>query len=486
MSSGTATRQAVIEAVAQGRQAVASYRSWYASTVLLLADSCALLLIFACSVVTWKMLRHDLSPHFYVEQIPVVLVFLAAYACWGLYRIEGMSPIEELRRLVVASSAAFLLLISILFLLKASIQYSRGVTVLAWVGATCIVPVVRLGLRPGLGRLAWFAKPIAILGAGPVGRTVVEALQRNPALALRPIAAFDDDAENSGDLGGVPVCGGLNVAPAYCQEWGVSYAVIAMPRLSREDLGGILRRTSQGFSRLLLMPDLFGISSVWVEARDVGGMLGLEIRNNLLQPMAAAAKRALDLALGCFLLLLILPALCIVALAVKTSPGPVFYSQKRIGKNGATVSVWKFRTMVKDAETVLQQYLAENPHLRSEWMRDHKLKHDPRITRIGRFLRRTSLDELPQLWNVLKGEMSFVGPRPIIAAEVEKFGNSYEYYKRVLPGVTGLWQVSGRNNLSYEERVRLNEYYVRNWSVWLDLYILFKTIRVVLVADGAY
>jgi lipopolysaccharide/colanic/teichoic acid biosynthesis glycosyltransferase len=150
------------------------------------------------------------------------------------------------------------------------------------------------------------------------------------------------------------------------------------------------------------------------------------------------------------------------------------------------IQVWKFRTMLSNAEELLQQLLVRNPQLQTEWLKDHKLKDDPRITAVGRFLRKTSLDELPQLWNVVKGEMSLVGPRPIVSAEIEKFGESYDTYTRVPPGITGPWQVSGRNSLSYEERVRLNEHYVRNWSVWLDLFILFKTIRVVLTSDGAY
>ena len=142
--------------------------------------------------------------------------------------------------------------------------------------------------------------------------------------------------------------------------------------------------------------------------------------------------------------------------------------------------------MVCDADAVLQTYLAANPQARAEWERDHKLKRDPRVTWIGRLLRQTSLDELPQLWNVLRGEMSLVGPRPIVDDEIRKYGDVFLEYTRVLPGITGLWQVSGRNNTTYDERVSLDAFYVGNWSVWLDLYILFRTIRVVLLREGAY
>jgi Undecaprenyl-phosphate galactose phosphotransferase WbaP len=169
-----------------------------------------------------------------------------------------------------------------------------------------------------------------------------------------------------------------------------------------------------------------------------------------------------------------------------SSRGRIFYGHKRIGRYGETFKAWKFRTMFQDSNQVLELYLEANPDLREEWERDHKLKFDPRVTRIGRFLRKTSLDELPQLWNVILGNMSLVGPRPIVDAERVKYGSYYGLYTMVKPGITGLWQVSGRNNTTYDERVQLDAYYVRNWSPWMDVVLLFKTIRIVLFAKGAY
>ena len=163
----------------------------------------------------------------------------------------------------------------------------------------------------------------------------------------------------------------------------------------------------------------------------------------------------------------------------------MLYGQKRIGRNGGEFRAWKFRSMVQDAERVLEDYLARHPEMAEEWQRHHKLRNDPRVTRIGRFLRKTSLDELPQLWNVLTGEMSLVGPRPIVRQELQKYGDAIELYLRVRPGITGLWQVSGRSNTTYDERIRLDEHYVRNWSVWLDIFVLGETIKTVLRAEGA-
>jgi Undecaprenyl-phosphate galactose phosphotransferase WbaP len=197
--------------------------------------------------------------------------------------------------------------------------------------------------------------------------------------------------------------------------------------------------------------------------------------------------RILDISLILLAAPYLLLAFIILAILIKLdSPGPVFYRQIRIGQFGRKFPVFKFRTMVQNADKVLQDYLDKFPELRAEWLATHKLKQDPRVTRLGALLRKTSLDELPQLLNIIIGDMSLVGPRPIVDAEVEKYGKCFDLYIQVRPGLTGLWQVSGRNNTTYERRVELDEYYVRNRSLKLDLQILLKTVLVVLKRDGAY
>jgi Undecaprenyl-phosphate galactose phosphotransferase WbaP len=211
------------------------------------------------------------------------------------------------------------------------------------------------------------------------------------------------------------------------------------------------------------------------------------VTNRLRQPWAQAAKRVFDLTLLLALGLATLPLIGAIALLVRlTSPGAIFYAQERIGRHGRRFKAWKFRTMLPDADVVLSEYLQLHPGPAAEWKANHKLRFDPRVTWIGRILRSTSLDELPQIWNVLLGEMSFVGPRPIVAAEIDKYAEHYEHYLQVPPGITGLWQVSGRNNTTYDERVALDVYYVQNWSLWLDLYILGCTAKVVFLCEGAY
>ncbi len=198
-------------------------------------------------------------------------------------------------------------------------------------------------------------------------------------------------------------------------------------------------------------------------------------------------QRAIDLVLTFLALLFLLPLMAPIAVAVWLSDrGPVFFGHNRIGHMGQTFCCWKFRSMAVDGEKILEAYLEESPLARAEWERDHKLRNDPRITPLGRLLRKTSLDELPQLWNVLIGEMSLVGPRPIVVAEIPRYKSYFEDYCRCRPGITGLWQISGRNDVTYDQRVALDVQYARTRSTWLNLSIMINTVPAVLLRKGSY
>jgi undecaprenyl-phosphate galactose phosphotransferase len=215
----------------------------------------------------------------------------------------------------------------------------------------------------------------------------------------------------------------------------------------------------------------------------------LELQNNLAKPFNIFIKRSFDFIVGSFLLLLLSVPIAFMCLLIKLdSPGPAIFSQERIGRKGRPFKCYKFRTMFKDAEEKVEELLHTNENIRREWEQARKIKEDPRITKIGKFLRTTSLDELPQLMNVLKGEMSLVGPRPAIQEEIEKYyrDNTAELYFSVPPGITGLWQVSGRSTTGYAYRIALDSWYVRNWNLWLDVVILLRTVKVVLKREGAW
>jgi Undecaprenyl-phosphate galactose phosphotransferase WbaP len=218
-----------------------------------------------------------------------------------------------------------------------------------------------------------------------------------------------------------------------------------------------------------------------------GLVTGVRYEEVLLHPWSRLVKRTMDIVVAGGLMLLLSPIFAILMTLVKlTSSGPIFFSHNRIGRGGQDFKAWKFRSMIPNAQAVLKTHLEASPEARAEWQRDQKLKDDPRITWIGKILRKTSLDELPQLWNVLVGDMSLVGPRPIVEAEIAKYGDTFRHYLRVTPGITGLWQISGRNNTTYSERLAYDEFYARNWSTWLDFYILLRTIRTVALCEGAY
>ncbi len=454
--------------------------------VLLLADAIAVTASLLLAIGLRWVWDRSLLWALYLDLWPALLLFPLAYALAGLYGV-GIAPPEELRRLSYASSLVFMVLSGATFMYKAGADYSRGAFVFAWGLVLLWVPMARALVRHLWAGRPWWGRAVVVLGAGQTGERLVRTLKRQPGLGLKPVALLDDDPAKQGrEVAGVRVEGGLEEAPRLA-ALGVRQAILAMPGLPRARLVELLETHSKLFPRLVVIPDLLGLSSLWVETKDFGGVLGLEVRQRLLLPGPRWVKRWMDLFL---VLLLAIPVgllVLLLALLIRLdSPGPVFYGQWRIGQGGRPFRIWKFRSMVRDADKVLYAYLRAHPELQEEWARDQKLKHDPRITRVGRFIRRTSLDELPQLWNVWHGEMSLVGPRPIVEGEIERYGALFPLYTKVRPGLTGLWQVSGRNDTTYAERVAMDAYYVRNWSPWLDLYILARTIWVVLFAKGAY
>jgi Undecaprenyl-phosphate galactose phosphotransferase WbaP len=460
----------------------------YTTIALVLADMAALLLAVAISVgVKALTIQGSLGVASYLHLWPFLFVFHIVYAAGGLYSGLGIGAPEELRRTTICSTILFLFLAATTVSLRGANRYFTWTLFLAVFLSVAFVPLMREIVRQVCADASWWGFPAVIFGAGDAGKAVIRALLQDPGLGLKPVAVLDDSEETRNHIQGVPVLGPSELAPLLFDGQRPAYAVFAMPDVPQRRLMSMIERYGANFSHILVIPDLHGFSSLWVDSKSVGGMVGLELRQQVLSSRYGVVKRALDLLLTIIGGILVSPLLILVAISIRLgSRGPVFYGQTRIGQNGAPFKAWKFRSMVMNADSMLESYLAQHPELREEWERDHKLKIDPRVTWAGKFLRRTSLDELPQLWNVLKGEMSLVGPRPITEKEVEKYGTAFELYKRVKGGITGLWQVSGRNDVSYDERVYWDLFYVRNWSVWLDLCILFRTIAAVLFSKGAY
>ncbi len=455
----------------------------------LLVDSLAMLCAAAVAVLVRYALGGQFEPVFYLRVGLFVFAFIAAFAMVGLYRTVMLHPVMEIRGIFIGTTFTVLLIGTLTFFERNAGAYSRSILFASWLLIVVFVWLGRAILRSYLAKLDWWGVPTVILGTGRTGRQAARLLKRSPQTGLRVVAMLDDDPSALADLSefGPVHFGPLSDAIDLAAIRAIEYAIVAIPHLPSEILGDVIERYASGFHHVVIIPDLLGISSLDVDARDIGGILGLTVSHQLLHRLPQATKRSFDLAATCLGGALIAPLLCAIYLSVRlTSRGPAFYSQPRIGLNGATFQAWKFRSMVVDSDPVLHEHLSKNPDAAEEWRRTQKLKLDPRVTRIGKVLRQASLDELPQLWNFIRGDMSLVGPRPIVQGEISRYGRKYSLYKKVRPGITGLWQVSGRNNTTYEERVAFDEYYVRNWSVWLDLYILSRTIKVVLMMEGAY
>jgi Undecaprenyl-phosphate galactose phosphotransferase WbaP len=260
-----------------------------------------------------------------------------------------------------------------------------------------------------------------------------------------------------------------------------------MPYASREELSRLVSLTAIHFRHVLITPNLSGVTNSAVVARNLAGIFTVELKYNLLDPWALRAKRIIDLCVTVVGGVLALPLFVVLTVLVYVeSGGSVFYRDNRMGLDGKMFSCIKFRTMVTEAEELLQRILEEDEVSREEYSRYHKLRDDPRVTRVGRLLRKTSLDELPQIWNVIKGEMSLVGPRPYLPRESKEIGMVQSEILRVRPGITGPWQVAGRNQTSFQNRVEMDTYYVHDWSVWLDLVLLARTVKTVLKSSGAF
>jgi Undecaprenyl-phosphate galactose phosphotransferase WbaP len=457
---------------------------------LVLSDACALVFSVILGVLLKVLLEGPIGLDGYLRLWPFLLVFIAFYSAVGLYSGAALSPPEELRRSTFSSAFLFPTIAALTASWRGPSRSITPALFVALLASIVFLPLFRALLRQRVANKSWWGYPTVIFGAGEASRLMIETLLREPAFGLKPVAVYDQTLnwEESELSGKVAVLHDLSSAAEVASNWKSPYAVIAMPNSDPEALvDTIEEHISPYFSRILLIPPLFRWSSLWIRPKCFGDILGLEVMQQSAMVDRQLPKRLLDIVVASATMIILAPIMIAIAIAIRLeSRGPALFGHARIGQNGKTFRAWKFRTMVVDGQEQLAKYLAANPDARAEWERDHKLKNDPRVTSIGRILRKTSLDELPQLWNVLTNEMSLVGPRPIVADEIPKYGNSYGLYTRVKGGVTGLWQVSGRNDVSYEERVKLDSFYVRNWSVWLDLCILYRTIGTVLFRNGAY
>lgn len=406
---------------------------------------------------------------------PIALLFLGVNAVIRLYHgnviypAMPLSPIEEFRRLFASSLFAHLLLMATLGFARTNLEYSRFIILAAGVLVGLLAQLVRNLVRLVLFRLHLCQIPVALAGGGRTANRIASILKNSAYIGFDVVMTFDD--AHLRDI--VPRAKSRDVKILLaCQD----------ERFFRAQLRGF----SDWFSYIEYLPRAEAFPVFGAHAVSIDGIGGLEMINQGRMKVLRWEKRTIDFVLAVVGFCLSLPFFAFIPLVIKlTSPGPVLYRAQRLGKGGRPFGCLKFRSMHVDADRRLEELLARDPARAAEFAANFKLKDDPRVTRFGKFLRKTSLDELPQLLNVLRGEMAFIGPRPIVTKEIARYGADYEILKRVRPGITGLWQCSGRSDVGYERRVALDTYYILNWSPWMDIWIFIKTIGAVLFMRGA-
>ena len=331
--------------------------------------------------------------------------------------------------------------------------------------------------------------PVIIIGAGKTAELLVKSLQNDPGMGYKIVGFLEDNKVEKGFLEKYPVLGGFADAENVIKKTKVKNVFIAAPGLNDYALGMLIYRIQPLVENIEVITNLVGVPTGSAEVESIFNekLLILRLKNNLARPLNRYLKAALDYLLTIVGTILILPLLLFIAVWIYLdAPGPVIFRHMRVGKDGKLFPCYKFRSMYINSQEKLNEILAENSAMRQEWERDFKLKNDPRITKSGAFLRKTSLDELPQIFNVLRGDMSLVGPRPVVQEELARYGEFVQDYLMVKPGITGMWQVNGRSDTTYDERVQMDVWYVRNWSVWLDVMLLWRTIKAVFKCEGAY
>jgi Undecaprenyl-phosphate galactose phosphotransferase WbaP len=422
----------------------------------------------------------------FITYWPYLPIFILIFHIMRLYPGVSLAPSEELRAITIGS-----------FMSHGGIIVSRYISddvlssvsvsfVFSFFFSIIIIMISRDFMHFLLYKFRLGAIPVVIYGAGETGQLVVNKLLGSARAGYTPALILDDDTDKE-EYRGIPIVHDTMIGPKLVESYNLKMAIVAMPNLAQNKMASLMNHSVSAFRYTVLIPGFFNVSNIWMSARDFNGVLGLAASNRLKMKWNLAIKRLMDITIVCIGGLILLPFLLVIALLVKlSSAGPVLYSHKRLGLNGKDFKAYKFRSMVIDADKQLEAILAKDPELRKEWESDQKLKNDPRSTKIEKFLRRTSFDEFPQLINIFKGEMSFVGPRPIVEDEIKKYGENYKRIFSVKPGLTGLWQISGRSDTNYMERVSYDTYYLQSWSVWLDLWIIYRTPGIVFKGHGAY
>lgn len=425
--------------------------------------------------VNWLLIFNGLS-------FSIVFVLLLAWLN-GLYPGFGLAAVQEMQKVLYAVSLAAIFLGVVLFLQQLGAAFSRLVFILSWLLSALFMMLGRFALRNRFSRYSWWGVPLIVIGTREQIVPVIQKLRQTRRLGFRPVYYHEPGGQADSSILGVQPLKDLSTLQELVSQSKIQHVVLTDPLA---DFNGFdFQWMRDVFPNFIFILDTAPFGSLWVRTIDIHGTLAIETNYHLLNKQETIIKRIFDMLLTLLLLLFTWPIFIILALLVSfDSKGPVLYTQKRLGKNGVEFDSYKFRTMFENAEDKLHELLAKDPEANREYQEFHKLANDPRVTRVGRILRRYSLDEIPQFINVIKGDMNLIGPRSYLPRELPAMGASAKIILKVKPGITGWWQVMGRNETSFIERLQLDEYYISNWSIWLDMYIVLKTVWVLVRGDG--
>jgi Undecaprenyl-phosphate galactose phosphotransferase WbaP len=459
--------------------------------LLLITDLISLILIFELAKAIRLYILPDiisLPPftHTTISYIWIFPIYIIIFFYEKLY-FKTFSLWDEIKIIIKSVIISFIVILSILFFGKLSQAYSRTLIITYNVFLILLFPITRTFVRKLLYRSDLLVKKALIIGSNGLAEDIYSSFKKEPNLCYK-VAGFIDDRKDDKRIEYYKVHRGIKKIYSYIKLAHITDVIIAKENIGTEELSKLINHIQHRVENVIYVPEISGIAAYGTDIKYFFNqqMIAFEIKNNLSNPITYISKRIIDYILSVIIFaVIIIPMIAVMILIKLTSPGAVIYSQERIGKNGKPFRCYKFRTMFNDADERLKEILSKDPDKKKEWETYWKLKDDPRITPIGKFIRKTSIDELPQIFNVLKGEMSLVGPRPYLPREWNFIKEESYIIHALPPGITGLWQVSGRSNTSYEQRVSIDSWYVKNWNLWLDIVILLKTVRAVIRHDGA-
>ncbi len=438
----------------------------------------------------WMDYSADVSITFYIHLAWVAIpLWLAIFAFYRLYHPDHLfSGLQEYTNVVNACTISLVGLVIYSFLNRYTERdISRGWLAIVWLLSVSSMILTRFGYRRLIFHLreqGLFVRRALVVGANEEGRAVVAQLRASPTAGIDVVGFLEPSPSHEMHVEGLPVLYGFHRLDSLIQSLEVEELIVIPTALQREELLAIYRDWgTDSRVRISLSSGLYELFTTGAQVREVGFVPMMSLNRTRIKGVDALLKTALDYVGALVGVILLSPVFLFISFLIRRdSPGPAIHRRRVVGLHGQRFDAFKFRTMIPDADT----YLERNPELMKEWEASGKIQDDPRITRIGRILRRFSIDEMPQLFNVLKGQMSLVGPRMITPAELKHFRRWRHNLLTVKPGMTGLWQISGRSDVSYEDRVRMDMQYIRNYTVWQDVKLLFGTVRIVLIGRGAY